>query len=216
MLLAAGLALAGCGGGDSLPKTLMDGSPVSAPPVELEDVAGDAVLTKAVVVDVDAIERGSRTDECVRRPTSDVRGARLIVERVGVSGESVTLRDASGLHACDDSPGPREGNRRWCGSAFGHLYGGHLRDPRLDIGCRTADGSPMGFAWVEPGPDARYVAVEQPGYVEVYELAGNLPVRIATTSDVRVEDSSARFRLSEHDAAGRLLRRYVLEARVAG
>jgi hypothetical protein len=74
----------------------------------------------------------------------------------------------------------------------------------------------MGFAWVEPGPDARFVAVEQAGYVEVYEVAGGLPVRIATTSDVQVERSRASFRVSEHDVRGRLLRRDVLDAAVAG
>jgi hypothetical protein len=140
-----------------------------------------------------------------------------VVERVGVAGESVTVAAASWLHGCDDSPGPREGGRRWCASSSGRLYGGRLRDPRLAIaGCTAADGAPMGFAWVQPSRGARYLVVEQPGYAEVYETAAGLPVRVATTVAVSLERSSALFDLSEHDARGALIRRYELEARVAG
>ena len=199
-----------------MPKTLMDGSGISMPSVDLEGVSGDPVLTQVVVLDAREVGRGSRAADCLRERGSDPRPAARIVERVGVSSESATLRDPSGLHACDNSPGPREADRRWCGGSYGRLYGGRLRDPRLDIGCRTADGGPMGFVWVEPRPDARFVVVAQPGYVEVYEVAGGLPVRIATTSDVDVERSRASFRVSEHDERGRLLRRYVLDAYVAG
>jgi hypothetical protein len=39
---------------------------------------------------------------------------------------------------------------------------------------------------------------------------------VATTSDIDVERSYATFQISEHDARGRLLRRYELEAAVAG
>jgi hypothetical protein len=74
----------------------------------------------------------------------------------------------------------------------------------------------MGFAWLEPGSDTHYVTVEQPGYVEVYEVAGNLPVRVVTTTGVDLERSQASFRITEHDANGALLRRYVLRAVVAG
>jgi hypothetical protein len=91
-----------------------------------------------------------------------------------------------------------------------------LLDPRLDIGCSTDDGTQMGFVWVQPSTDARYVTVEQQGYGEVYEVAGELPVRVATTTDVEVEGSRASFDLSEHGADGRLIRSYTLEARVAG
>jgi hypothetical protein len=133
-----------------------------------------------------------------------------------VDSETVTLRDPAGLSGCDNSPGSREEDRRWCGSSFGRLYGGRLRDPRLDIaGCRTADGAPLGLAWIEPGADARYVVVARGGYAEVYEPAGALPVRIATT-DVHVEGSRASFAISEHDSEGRLLRRYTLDAFPAG
>ena len=105
----------------------------------------------------------------------------------------------------------------WCGGAAGRLYSGHLRDPRLNMAtCDSVDGDPMGFAWVEPDPKAKYLVVEQPGYAEVYETAGDLPVRVATVSGVLIEGSRATFELSEHDEAGRALRAYRLDARVAG
>jgi hypothetical protein len=96
------------------------------------------------------------------------------------------------------------------------LIRGRLRDPRLDILCRTRSGAPVGLVWAQPSTSARYVAVEQPGYSEVYETAGGLPVRISTTSGVQTDDSLATFELSEHDANGDLVRRYRLTARVAG
>ena len=217
LLAAASLSFAGgCGDERNVPATLMDGSQVSPPSVELQEVAGSPVMTKVAAVDAAELLSGSSADDCLRSRAADARPAGSIVERIGVSSETVTLRDPSGLYGCDNSPGQREADRRWCGGAFGNLYGGHLRDPRLDILCRTADGAYMGFAWVEPRADARYVAVEQPGYVEVYEVAGGLPVRIATTTDVEIEGSRASFRISEHDAQGKLLKRYVLEAVVAG
>ncbi len=74
----------------------------------------------------------------------------------------------------------------------------------------------MGFVWVEPSPGTRFVAVAQPEYTEVYDVAGELPVRVATTSGVDAETSSAVFDISEHDASGRLLRTYELRAQVAG
>lgn len=220
-LLLAGVALAtvavACSTDDAAPTRLMDGLDASPPPVELEGVSNPAVLTKLRVVAVAAVEPGSLAADCLRGRARAAHPTGRVVERIGVASETVTLRDPSGLHGCDDSPGRREGDRRWCGSSFGRLYGGHLRDPRLDIaGCTTADGVAMGFAWVEPTRGARYVVVEQPGYAEVYEIAAELPVRVATTAGVQVEGSRASFDISEHDARGRLLRRYRLEAVPAG
>jgi hypothetical protein len=73
----------------------------------------------------------------------------------------------------------------------------------------------LGFAWVQPDPGVRYVGVEQPGYVEVYETARGIPVRV-TTSNVEIERSRATFDVSEHASDGRLIRKYRLEANVAG
>jgi hypothetical protein len=218
LLLTVGLLplAGGCGDDDSVPDTLMDGSRVSRPPVELQGISGDPILSKVSVTDPRRIDRGSRAEACLRRSASVARPASGIVTRVGVSGESVTLRDSSGLYGCDNSPGPREADRPWCGSSFGALDRGHLRDPRLDLGCSTDDGKRLGFAWVEPDANAQFVAVEQPGIVEVYEVAGGLPVRVVTRTNVDVEGSRARFHVSEHDTQGRLLKRYVVDAVVAG
>jgi hypothetical protein len=216
---AAGLCLlaVGCSNDERAPETLMDGSGASPPGIALEGVDSPAVLTRARAIRLTSVIPGSLAAECLRGPARDARPTGPIVERVGVLGETVTLEDASGLYGCDNSAGQREGHRRWCGSSFGRLYAGHLRDPRLDIaGCRTADGKPIGFAWVEPSRDARYVVVHETGFVEVYETAGALPVRISTLRGVEVEGSQARFRLSEHDAAGHVLREYELQAIPAG
>jgi hypothetical protein len=61
-----------------------------------------------------------------------------------------------------------------------------------------------------------YVVVAQPGYAEVYAVAGSLPVRVATTTGVEIDGSSASLDLREHGADGTLLRAYRLEAAVAG
>ena len=73
----------------------------------------------------------------------------------------------------------------------------------------------IAFAWIDPGPGTRYVAVVQPGYVEMYEAAGGVPVRV-TTRDVKANSSRASFQFTEHDARGRLLRRAQFDAAPAG
>jgi hypothetical protein len=205
-------------GDDGAPTELVDGSPARAVPVELEGVEEPTVLTRARVVRVDALERGSPAAACLRGRGRGARPSGLAVERVGVSSASVTLREESGraLIGCDDSPGSREAGRRWCGGAYGRLTADRLRDPRLSILCTTDEGQPIGSAWLQPRPRTRYVAVEQRGFVEVYETSGELPVRVSTTTEVDLERSSADFAISEHDASGVLLRRYELHAVVAG
>lgn len=217
LILALGSMLVACSNDASPPATFMDGSPSREPPVELEGVSGPAALTRVRVVDVDEIGPRSLSADCLRTRERRPRPALPLVERIGVTSTTVTFAAASDLYGCDDSPGPREEDRRWCSTSFGRLYDGRLRDPRLDIaGCRTAAGEPMGFVWVEPDARTRYVAVEQEGYTEVYETAGSLPVRIATTTGVEIEGSRASFHVSEHDASGRLVRRYTVDAVVAG
>jgi len=147
LAVALSVATAGCSGDNSTPNALMDGSVASAPPVELEGVSDSAVLTKVHTLDVRDIDPGSLAADCLVGPARDERPTGQLVERIGVNGASVTLRDGSGLRACDDSAGPRVENRRWCGGAFGQLYRGHLGDPRLDIGgCNKADGLRLGRA----------------------------------------------------------------------
>lgn len=208
---------AGCAGGDSSPDRLMDGSKADKPPIRLEGVDGPSVLTRVWVVQPSARGQRTRSASCLDHGRGSERPNGPSVERVGVNSETVTFEEASSgaIFGCDNSPGPREENRRWCGSAYGRLYGGRLRDPRLDILCGTTE-EPVGFVWVHPAPEARYVSVEQPGYVEVYETAAQLPVRVATISGVEYERFRAKFDLREHDSRGKLIREYELEAFVAG
>ena len=217
--LLAAVVLSGCAEDEQKgPMTLMDGSPAPDVPVELEGVDQPTVLTLVRVVRGAKRRPEMASASCLRGRNWGIRAAGPSVERVGVYSESVTFRQESrrGIFGCDNSPGPREEGRRWCSGAYGTLYSGHLRDPRLDIICQATDGSLIGFVWVEPSPGTRFVAVAQPEYTEVYEMAGGLPVRVATTRGVDGETSSAVFDISEHDAAGKLLRSYELRAQVAG
>lgn len=216
-LIAA--SVASCGNGDSqAPTELMDGSQMRGAPVQLEGVANPVVLTRARVTPAGEIASSSAGAACIRRRADETNVAGAVVERVGVRSASVTFALASGrgLLACDDARGSREGDEPWCGGAFGSLAGGGLRDPRLSVLCSTAEGGPTAFVWVEPERETRFVAIEQPGFTEVYETAAGLPVRVATISEVDLERASAALTISEHEATGALLRRYRLHAAVAG
>jgi len=213
-LVAVLALLAGCSDQNSAPDRLMDGSKAGSPPVELEGVER-SVLTKVEVV-APSERAGTLSSSCLEQDWG-IKPVGDSVERIGVATESVTFREVEdrGVFGCSRSVGPQDSQRRWCGIAYGRLYQGRLRDPRLDILCGTAE-EPVGFAWVTPAHVTRYVSVEQPGYVEVYEVAGDLPVRVATVSGVEYERSSARFEILEHDDEGRLVHRYTLEPAVAG
>jgi hypothetical protein len=215
-----GALAAVCSHGDKPPAHLMDGSTAPALPLELEGLTASPVLTRVRIVRVRNLEPGTMSASCLQRDWGGAEPAGRLVERTGVSSETVTFRDRSGngLYGCDNSAGPRERSRRWCGGAFGRLYSGHLHDPRLDLsGCTTRDGGgPVGFVWLEPSRDARYLVVEQPWYAEVYRVAGDLPVRVATISGMEIEGSHVAVDVSEHDGSGRLIRKYRLEAAVAG
>ena len=222
VVLATVALLAGCTGGEDdearVTTTLLDGSTAPPLPVELEAVDGSAVLTKATDLSVNALPAGSAARDCLEDRFAGLEARGSAVVRVGVSTESVTLEEAGGraVFGCSNSPGAREGNARWCSGAYGELTDGELTDPRLGILCEAADGVPVGFAWVEPSDETRFVVVEQPELSEVYEVAAGLPVRIATVSGVDTETSSATFDVSEYDADGHRVEEYELEAFVAG
>ncbi len=184
--------------------------------IELEDVEAPVVLTASDVVEARAVALGSRAASCLASRPEAIAPRAPVVTRMGVRSESITFRDTAGrsLVACDGVPGD-EPEGSWCGSAHGMLIDGRLSDPRLDLGCTARDGIGIGLLWIEPAPETAYVAVEQDGYVEVYATGGGLPVRIAT-EDVEVEGSRAFAAVSEHDAAGDVVRRYELDAAVAG
>jgi hypothetical protein len=216
LLVAFALGTSACAGDErGPPSALFDGSPASAVPFALEGVDVPVVRTKTVV------EHGTAGSER-RRSCVEVwpghRPSATAVARVSAFGETVTLRDAGGtaLLGCDNAAGPREDDRRWCGAAYGKLHGGRLLDPRLDLLCTDAEGRPLAFAWVVPTARTRLVVVRQDGYAEAYETAASLPVRIVSSTGIDAATSSAAFDVSEHDGRGLILRRYTVEAQVAG
>lgn len=215
LLAFALLCASACGGEEAgVPQALMDGSRAAPPTVELQGLDAPPVLARADVV---------------RRPATSARAASCLelwdrdpepvsVERVGVRSESVTFREhgRQAVFGCDSSRGQREDDRRWCGSAYGVLHEGRLLDPRVDVLCTTEEGDPLGFAWIQPGPGTRFVTVRQPGYVEVHEVVSELPIRVSTTTGIDLSHGAVSVQVTEHGASGRLLRRYRVDAAVAG
>jgi hypothetical protein len=214
--LAAAVQI-GCLGGDGLPTELVDGSAARAPSVTLDGVSSRQLGTKAAALDLRAASTGP-VSRCLATTREHVPRS-PIVRRVGVAGASVTYRTASGrdLVACDGTDLGADHDLTWCGVALGRMRGERLLDPRLDLAsCTTESDMPVAFAWVEPGPGTRYVAVEDGAVVEVYRVIAGLPVRVAITSGIDLDTSSASFDVSEHDDDGRSLRSYTLRTRVAG
>jgi hypothetical protein len=207
------LTVAACTGGTSSPpEVLSDGSLARPPPVRLQGIDGPSVMTRARVVRRASVASQSRIARCFGSP-GDVATA---VERIGVSGLSVTFRgpDDRAVYGCDATESEATAGSPWCGRAFGRLHAGRLRDPRLSITCHAGDEL-LGFAWVDPAEHASYVVVHRHGYGEVYPVAGDLPVRVVS-DDVDADRAIAAFSLAEYSRDGRQLRRYVMEAQVSG
>jgi hypothetical protein len=209
--------VAGCAGDDSgVPSMLIDGSPARELTVDLEGVDVPALRTSIRVTGPSEVENGSSEQACLDGPLKGYPPTGPVVRRIGTTLESVTFRDEGNVYSCDNSLGPRTEDRRWCGGAAGILYADRLRDPRLDLGCVTEDGTQLASAWVQPRRQTRFVIVHEPDYAEAYEVAAALPVRVATSSGAQIQTFSASFEISEHDASGALVRRYRLEAVIAG
>ena len=215
--VAAGvvLAAAGCGhaNGDRRPGRLLDGRPaLHFSPVHGSVVAAGRLLTRAAL--------GPRLDGCLfpgDRP--NVAADAPVVERVGVDAESLTFanRAGTGVYACDGGVDPA-GERAppWCDTVFGQVEHGRVLDPRLDVICRDRQRRPLAYAFVEPVPGAQWIGVQQDGYIELYEVLGGLPVRVAGTRGVDADEARATFELTQYDAEGRELVHGELEAAVAG
>jgi hypothetical protein len=143
----------------------------------------------------------------------------LVVERIGVFAQSLTFADRRHrtIYACDGGVDPA-GERRppWCSGSAGRLFERRLLDPRLDVGCRDADGHPVAYAWVEPVAGSHWIGVDQGTYTEMYEVLAGFPVRIATRRQIRLDRSSAEFTVTQYDVHGDELVRTTLEAAVAG
>jgi hypothetical protein len=208
-------AAAGCSGDDHpAPTALVDGTPVRPPPVTLQGVEGRTVLSRARLLRQGSPRHRSQLARCV---AVAVDPGRVVVERVGVSGASVTVSDSGerALRGCDASRVHEAGGPMWCGHAFARLRAGRLRDPRLSLTCRDHRGDPLGFVWIQPGPGTAYLVVARPGYHEAYPVVAGLPIRV-TTDDVDLAAASATVVGTEHARDGRRLRTYEVEARVSG
>lgn len=211
--VSAVFVAAGCEHGGGRPTRLLDGRPALAfTPVRASVVAAGRVLTRS--------ELGRRLDACISAADrANVAPDAIVVERVSVAGESLTFanRDRSGVFACDGGIDP-SGERAppWCHAVFGELADGRVLDPRLDVICRDRARRPLAYVFVDAVPGARWVGVQQRDYVELYEVLGGLPVRLAATSGIDVEQALARLEVTQYDAEGRELVRGELEATVAG
>jgi hypothetical protein len=206
------LLATGCDG-DSRPKRLLHGEAAARfRPVERSVVTSTRVVTAAYL--------GRRFTLCLDESDragfpSDTR----VVERVGVFAESLTFRDRGGrqVHSCDGGFDPAgERARLWCGGSVGRLYGGRLLDPRLDVLCQDQEGRRLAYAWIEPAAGVHWIGVDQGSYTELYEVAGRLPVRIASHRGIDEAASRATFQVTQYDVRGRELLEGKLEAAVAG
>ena len=208
-LLVLLLVVSACSNSGGRQKRLLDGRPAAQfRPVRDSVVAAGRVLRLADVAN--CLASADR---------EDVPADALVVERIGVDGESLTFenRDHTGVYACDggsDASGERP--PPWCATVFGELVHGRLLDPRLDVLCRDRRRRPLAYAFVDPVSGARWVGVRQDGYVELFEVLADLPVRIASTRGVDAEAARASFEVTQYDASGHELVAGTLEAAVAG
>jgi hypothetical protein len=211
IVLLLAVLLAGCDSGGARPERLLYGEP--AP--EFKAVPRSVIALGRVL---SGTNLGRRFTTCL--PAGAGIGTdTVVVERIGVFGESLTFADSGRktVYACDGGTDPT-GERRppWCGSSSGRLFGGKLLDPRLDILCRDRKGRALAYAWVDPVAGVRWIGVDQGRYTEIYEVLAGLPVRIASYRGIQAERARASFDLTQYDGHGKELVRGKLEAAVAG
>jgi hypothetical protein len=210
LLVVAAVVLAGCDKDkDTHPDKLLYGEAAQ----QFTPVSGSVVTAGRML---SGTTLGRRFSSC--KP-DDARYDATVVERIGVFGESLTFKAADGktLYSCDGGTDPaNERKPPWCGGSAGHLVEGKLLDPRLDIICRDRDGHALAYVWIEPIAGAHWVGVDQGAYVELYEVLGEFPVRVASARDVDLGQSRALLVISQYDEHGNQLIGGELEARVAG
>jgi hypothetical protein len=206
LCFAAAATLAGVARA-TVPPRLADGSPVSAVPAPLRRLGGDLVTTRLRLTTIGRLGRLARRCD----PIDRLPAGRLVVDRVGVAGRSLTFENAPGsIHGCDMASG--SSGTPFCGIS------GRSRAPSGDTGltvCQDRRGRPVAaFAWIETVRATAWVVVGQPGFREACAVAGRLPVRVETASVP--ERGAVRFRVSQYDRHGRLLVGREVNAVVAG
>jgi hypothetical protein len=204
LCLAAAATIAGVAGATS-PRRLVDGS-APAVPAPMRRLGDGIVTTRLRLTSIGRLgSLGRSCDPVDRLPT-----ARVVVERIGVAGRSLTFANGPGsIHGCDVAPGSS-------GTPFCGISGrsrADTREPGLTI-CQDRRGRPVAaFAWIEPVRAAAWLVVDQPGFREAYRVAGWLPVRVETV-EVPAR-GSVRYHVSQYDPHGRLLARGEVSAVVA-
>jgi len=212
IVAVAAVAIAtGCGGvADRRPTRLLDGRPATS----------FAPVDGSVIAPARLVELGDRADAFLSSADrANVPADTRAVERVGVDGESLTFagRDRATVYACDGGVDPAgERSWPWCHTVLGELDHGQVLDPRLDVICSDRRRRPLAYAFVEPVAGARWISVRQDGYVELNEVLGGLPVRVATTRGIDLDNARATFEVTQYDTAGRELVHGEMEVAVAG
>jgi hypothetical protein len=146
-----------------------------------------------------------------------VSGDALVVERVGVGGESLTVKDSRvpSLLTCGTSFGPPLRHDRWCARGGWRASSQGVGDPRLGF-CTGREGRTVAYAWLNPASGARWLVVDQPGFKEVYRVVLGLPVRVTTIAWPRRADGGVTLSYAQYGADGRELDRRSVVAYVAG
>ena len=165
---------------------------------------------------VRAAQLGRTLRDCRGGGVRDWTPRTIVVDRRSGTRRSLGFRSADGRFVAScDAIGVRIEGRRWCAPSTGRLFGGRLRDPRLTL-CQGRGTKPVAFIWVTPRPDARWIGVRRGSRIELYPVAGSLPVRVSSDRNVRVSGSRATFFVRQYDRGGRVLVRETIAARVAG
>ena len=209
------LVSAGCGSAHPSVK-LADGSASKPVPTVLERLGKTAVLTSERTVSVRSLDTAGRG--CVALNTDRrVAPDETVVERVDHLGSSVTFRPRGGpfVFGCTTAGSSSTTKTTWSGHVVGEIRQGRLVDPRLDIACRTATGTAIGSAWIDPIARAKWIVVRGHGLVQIYPTAASLPVRVTTLS-ADVPTATGVFRVEQYDGQGTRVSEATLRTAVAG
>jgi hypothetical protein len=207
--LAVALSLP-CLARSGAPTRLVDGSVPPSLPAALRAHGGALKMTRVRA----GVVRSMRASlaRCPQAP--EAGGQYPVVERIGYHGRSVTfLVSRSVIAGCDRSPRARGVNGPWCGLAGWRFADHRVTDARLDL-CYKSRGSPAAaFGWINPVRHAKWIVIDQPGYREVYPVAGGLPVRVSTVKGLGRRPTV--FGTAQYDARGVLLVRRKVVAVIA-